>query len=74
MMQLHIDLSVVPDETFYGIMQHSNTNNIIIIEKMLNNRIEVKLQSQGIKNYVYTTGNLIRNIAMQWSTVRGESI
>ncbi len=50
------------------------TNNIIIIEKMLSNRIEVKLQSQGVKNNVYTTGNLIRNTAMQWSTVRGEPV
>jgi len=26
-MQLHIDLSVVPDEIFYGIMQHSTITN-----------------------------------------------
>ena len=50
------------------------TNNILIIEKMPNEDVEVRLQSDGSKNHVYTTGNLMRMFAMQWSTIRGKPI
>lgn len=48
------------------------TNNILIIEKMHNEDIEVRLQSDGSKKHVYITGNLMRMFAMQWSTTRGK--
>jgi vacuolar-type H+-ATPase subunit F/Vma7 len=50
------------------------TNNILIIEKMPKEDVKVRLQSDGSKNHVYTTGNLIRMFAMQWSTIRGKPI
>lgn len=48
------------------------TENSILIEKRPNEKIGVKLISNGNQKRAYTTGVLVRTITMEWSMLRGK--
>lgn len=49
------------------------TKNALLVERRSCEEVGVKLWSYGNYNYVYTTGMLMRMIAIEWSRIRGET-